>query len=218
MIRMQFVLHAGFGVADPNGAVNHAHDTQGLLFSAGGGSEEPGTAVAPSTPLAGETASTREQQLKAAYLVNFLNFIEWPSASNGPIVVCFAGADGVRAALEKGIESRRVGARALAVQRVTGADEVNGCGLLYLEAQQVTGSNGLLLRAVPAGVLTVSDSEAFVRDGGMIELFTESNRLRFKVNLANAQRAGLRISSSLLQLAASVMREVSMPAQEKISE
>jgi hypothetical protein len=53
-------------------------------------------------------------------------------------------------------------------------------------------------------VLTVSDAKAFIRNGGMIELFADSNRLRFNVNVGNAHRAGLRISASLLELAAAV--------------
>ncbi len=41
----------------------------------------------------------------------------------------------------------------------------------------------------------------------MIELFTENHRLRFLINVDNAQQAGLRISSDLLKLAAGVQRE-----------
>jgi hypothetical protein len=55
--------------------------------------------------------------------------------------------------------------------------------------------------------LTVSNAKNFARSGGMIELFTENNRLRFIINLENAKRAGLRINPSLLQLAASVYTE-----------
>jgi hypothetical protein len=53
----------------------------------------------------------------------------------------------------------------------------------------------------------VSDAKEFLRNGGIIELFTDENRLKFNINVDNAHRAGLRISSSLLQLAAAVEQE-----------
>ena len=53
-------------------------------------------------------------------------------------------------------------------------------------------------------MLTVSDGNGFAHSGGTIELFTQQNRLRFIINLENARHAGLRISSNLLQLAASI--------------
>jgi hypothetical protein len=56
-------------------------------------------------------------------------------------------------------------------------------------------------------VLTISDAKNFAANGGMIELFTENHRLRFRINARSAHRAGLRISSDLLKLAVGVHRE-----------
>jgi len=47
----------------------------------------------------------------------------------------------------------------------------------------------------------VGEMEGFALRGGMIELFTERNRVRFRVNLVAAKAANLRISSKLLELA-----------------
>jgi hypothetical protein len=55
-----------------------------------------------------------------------------------------------------------------------------------------------------SAVLAVGEEHDFIRKGGIIELFTENNRLRFNINLDNARRVGLKISSSLLQLATRV--------------
>jgi hypothetical protein len=61
--------------------------------------------------------------------------------------------------------------------------------------------------ACERATLTISDAKGFAANGGMIELFTENHRLRFLINVHNAQRTGLRISSDLLKLAAGVQRE-----------
>jgi hypothetical protein len=53
-------------------------------------------------------------------------------------------------------------------------------------------------------VLTVSDDAQFLEAGGMIQLREVRGRIRFEINLAGAEKAGLRMSSQLLQLALSV--------------
>lgn len=150
-----------------------------------------------------EASAQREDRLKAAYLFNFVKFVEWPAAVAADVVtVCFVGAEGVHDALASGIENKRAGARRLAVRRLQDADSATGCNLLYLDATVVADSQRLPAKDLP--ILTVSDAEGFARNGGSIELFTDSNRLRFNVNIDTAQKAGLRISSSLLQLAAAI--------------
>lgn len=152
---------------------------------------------------ADDASARREDQLKAAYLFNFVKFVEWPGASLPDfLTVCFAGGDGVHEALAAGIESKQVGTRQLSVRQLRGSDPVTNCNVLYIEAA---------VRVPPHApelpILTVSDAKAFAQNGGIIELFTDNNRLRFSINVDNAQRAGLRVSSSLLQLAASVEKD-----------
>ena len=55
-------------------------------------------------------------------------------------------------------------------------------------------------------VLTVGDQNGFVQAGGMIGLRVEDSRVRFDVNLAAAQRAGLTLNSQMLKLAGQVLK------------
>jgi hypothetical protein len=145
----------------------------------------------------------REDQFKAAYLFNFVKFVDWPaSAPVDTLTVCFLGGDGVLEALASGIETKRVGARKLSVRQLEQPPTVAGCEVLYADAASVDHSLSIGLP-----VLTVSDAPGFATNGGMIELFTENHRLRFVINVGHVHRAGLRISSDLLKLAASVQRE-----------
>ena len=53
-------------------------------------------------------------------------------------------------------------------------------------------------------VLTIGESPDFLREGGIINLLLVGRRVRFEVNPDAAARAGLRLSSQLLQLAVAV--------------
>ena len=151
--------------------------------------------------IADEAATRREDQLKAGYVFNFVKFVEWPTSVPADVLtVCFAGAEGVHDALALGIENKRVGSRRLSVRRLQDAKAASGCNVLYLAAAVAPDGPP----TVEPTVLTVSDAKGFARNAGIIELFTVNNRLRFSINVDNAQQAGLRISSSLLQLAATV--------------
>jgi hypothetical protein len=169
-------------------------------------------AVAACAVSAESPAPQRLDRLKAGYLVNFVKFIEWPaSAPANELTLCFIGAEGVLNALPADLSDRLVAGRRLIVRELKPDELSTGCGVLYVDRTAATPHASVMQTpTLPgAGVLTVSDDANFIRQGGVIELFTEDNRLRFNINVQNAQRAGLKISSALLQLASSVDREAS---------
>jgi hypothetical protein len=153
----------------------------------------------------------RADLLKAGYLLNFVKFTEWPpSVSQNTLLICVMGASGLHAALTHDAGERHVGARKIELREVTQPSAIEGCSVLYVDANLPAGeATSVSAAARSAPMLTVSDRKDFVRQGGVIGVFTEDNRLRFNVNVENAKRAGLRISSALLELASGVERDAS---------
>jgi hypothetical protein len=152
-----------------------------------------------------EDSPSRLDQLIAGYVLNFTKFVEWPESSRSEdLTICVAGNPGLYDALLSGAANTSVGSRHVAVRRVEDVPSARGCHVLYLEPVSPVRVAQL---TTSAPILTVSDGNGFAHAGGTIELFTQQNRLRFIINLENARRAGLRISSNLLQLAASVEGE-----------
>ena len=158
----------------------------------------------PASVAAAEDA--RADQIKAAYLFNFVKFVEWPAgALHEAIEICFAGAPGVHKSLQGAAGDKRIGSRRVAVRALTNVESLGSCAVVYIAEDAATNEQLLVQARVTS--LTVSDAANFTRRGGAIQLFTEENRLRFVVNVENARRAGLRISSNLLKLASNVEQD-----------
>jgi hypothetical protein len=155
---------------------------------------------------AAEPAATRADRFKAAYLFNFVKFVEWPDGMpQDQLLVCFLGGHGVFEALLDDIHSKKAGTRQLTAREVDASSALGECGALYIDATMAPGVAALpSMRERP--ILTVSDARDFAVRDGIIAMFLEGNRLRFNINIDNAQKSGLRLRSDLLQLAASVER------------
>lgn len=161
----------------------------------------------PCGRLSADEAIARADQLTAAYLINFTQFVQWPATADNTLTICFLGGEGVHEALARAIASKKkVAGGALAVRSLERGAPLDGCKVLFIASTHWAAADRGP-RQSDAPVLTVSDASGFARDGGMIELFNEHNRLRFRINAGTAEAGGLQISSSLLQLAVSVERE-----------
>jgi hypothetical protein len=153
--------------------------------------------------MADETADNREAQLKAAYIFNFVKFVEWLARPpTDAIRVCFSGAPSVHGALAAATVDKEVSGRRIAVRSLGRGEPMDECEVLYIDGESAA------IEHVPVRVLTIGDAKDFTRGGGVIQLYTESNRLRFVVNVDNAKRAGLQVSSHLLKLATRVEQEL----------
>jgi hypothetical protein len=156
----------------------------------------------------GEPAA-KEYQVKAAFLYNFAKFVEWPSQSfpdaTTPITVGILGENPFGDELEKLAGGRRINGRTILVKQVQSAAAARGAHILFVSA----GEDGRFaaLKDGLGPVLTVGESDAFSRRGGMINFVFEGEKIRFEINVGQAEAAGLRISAQLQKLATRVWRK-----------
>ncbi len=142
-----------------------------------------------------------ERRVKAAFVSKFPQFVEWPDrvlAQRTAITICIASPDPFGADLQELVAGESVNGRAVVAHRLRPDESIERCHVLYLPAGV---AQPLLDKAAALPILTVSDERRFLDRGGVIALHTESGRVRFDVSMAAARRAGLRLSSQLLELA-----------------
>lgn len=155
--------------------------------------------------------ATREYQVKAVFLFNFAQFVEWPAPAfpdaATPITIGVLGDDPFGAALDEVVQGESVNGRAMAVRRYRRLEEVGPCHILYISESEIRRLGQITARLMNRAVLTVSDAEEAARHGVMIGLFTENNRIRLRINVEAARAAGLVISSKLLRPAVIVSGE-----------
>jgi hypothetical protein len=145
-----------------------------------------------------------EYQVKAAYLYNFVKYVQWPArAASGPISICIAGRTPLAAALTETIRGESVDNRTLAARTITEPDAA--CSVLFVADGVAAEPYLRAVRGTPT--LTVGESTDFLRQGGMIAFVLEDGKVRFDINIQAPERADLKISSRVLRLARAIDRE-----------
>ena len=145
-----------------------------------------------------------EYEVKAACLLNFTKFIEWPPAANQagtPFVICVLGQDPFGPVLDQIVEGEKVEDRPIVVRRISELTP-DPCSILFISKSEHDA--GRILSEVRQGVLTVGEMDGFLRLGGMIALVVENRRVRFDVDARAASRGGFKLSSRLLNVARTV--------------
>jgi hypothetical protein len=162
--------------------------------------------------------SLSEYQVKAAFLYNFAKFVEWPpnlfNDPRDPFVLCVAGDDPFGNLLDGIVLGKTANGHPLAVRRLRREQEARSCQILFVSSSERNRLRPVLKSLRGASVLTVGETDGFAQEGGMINLTLEDNRVHFEINVAAAERAGLKISSKLLSLARVVRQERSSRVRE----
>lgn len=136
-----------------------------------------------------------EYELKAALLRQLLNYVAWPSGT--PVGICVVGDDPFGDALDRAFADMRTRVRRLSANSA----ELGSCGLVFVAASEAAVLPPLLERLRASRALSVSDLPGFADDGGMIAMKTSARRVKLRIHLDRARRAGLHVDAKLLRLA-----------------
>lgn len=154
-----------------------------------------------------EEAGLPEYTVKAALLLNFARFTEWPedafASADAPLVLGVLGRDSFGAELEQLMAKQPVKNRRVEVRRLSSDQEISQCQVLFVAASERKRYREILGCVGTLPILTVGETDDFPEAGGVLQLFLkrESNTVKFIVNLDAAKPARLKFSASLLKLA-----------------
>lgn len=150
---------------------------------------------------AAQRTATAEDDIKAAFLFNFTQFVEWPAAdSQEPFRICVVADREFGAALDRIVSGETVGHRPIARSTPASPDAARGCQILFI-GRQDEGIERWLAAVKGLPVLVVGESSHAWSRGVHVNFVVENNRVKFDVNNDGATRAGLTISSKLLRVA-----------------
>ena len=168
-----------------------------------------------------------EYQIKAAFLYNFLKFVEWPKAkigeSNEPIIVSTIGQDVFQDAFDS-IKNKTLEGRKIVIKKFEGIEELQKADskkkyrqhsqieairkshLLFICPSEKIYIADILKSVKGHNILTVADTQSFLEAGGIINLMMEEKKVRFEINMVSAKEADIQIRSQLLRLAKKVIQ------------
>jgi hypothetical protein len=155
-----------------------------------------------------QAANFSEYELKAVWMLNFARFTEWPSNAfpnaQAPLVVGVMGKDPFGRALEKAFEGKTVQGRRLQIRRLPPDADTCECHILFVAASERRRMRLLMEHLKGQAILSVSESDEFLEQGGVVNFVLKDNAVRFEINVKAAQAARLSLDANLLKVALTV--------------
>lgn len=147
-----------------------------------------------------------EYDVKAAFVYNFLKFIDWPSRDTGDtasIRICIAGDLPGSGPLDR-LDGQEVIGKELVVSHLARITDVAQCQVLFIASSEARQLSTIMAAVKGSAILTIGDAEGFARRGVIINFIIQNKKVRFEINAEAARQAGLKISSKLMKLSSTV--------------
>lgn len=184
-----------------------------------------------------DSTPTREYQIKAAFIYNFIKFVDWPKEidkesearsadETESITIGIIGTNPFGKAFEA-VTKKKIHNRKVVLKHFGGfaknsaryrkddetryeykdADALKACHVLFVGSSESKYCKEIIDIVKDSSVLTIGETKDFLEDGGIVGFVTEEKKVRFGINLIAAGRAELKIRSKLLRLAKRVIKQ-----------
>lgn len=147
------------------------------------------------------SAQTSEYAVKAAFLVSFVKFMEWPQQGDTCVIAVF-GSNPFGSALDKAADSKSTHDRRIVVRQFR-PDQPIECNLLFVPQSESVRFERARSH-VGRGVIIVGEALGFAERLGHVNFIIENKRVAFEINRNTIRASGVTVSSRLLQLAKAV--------------
>ncbi|MBN1795143.1 MAG: YfiR family protein [Sedimentisphaerales bacterium] len=171
-----------------------------------------------------------EYDIKAAFLYNFIKFVDWPEEkipadTNQPFILGIIGEDLFKDSINI-IKGEKAKGRDIIIKyfkcehkseesnnqkHVLSSEQIEAfrkCHLLYICPSNEKQLPDIIKAVKGANVLTIGESKNFLEKGGIIQFVMEEDKVGFGANLKAAREQNLKLSSRLLKLARTIIKDL----------
>jgi hypothetical protein len=149
-----------------------------------------------------------EYAVKAAFLVNFTKFVEWPAGSfpdaKAPFVMGILGKDPFGKIIDAAVVGKKTGAREITLRRLEGTRGIEACHILFIASSEAGRREEIRRACAGKPILTVAEFPDFAETEGTVEFVKQDNKVRLEINIDNAREARLKVSANLLRIARTI--------------
>jgi hypothetical protein len=142
----------------------------------------------------------KEYKLKAAFIYNFIQYIDWSVTSPKEYVIGVIGASPIEEDLREIALTKTANDKKIIVHKFSSSDDLSSCNIIFIP-REASGSLETVLSRASKGTLVVSEKPGCGKQGSAINFVIVDNKLKFETNLKALNSAGLKASSQLLKLA-----------------
>jgi len=150
---------------------------------------------------------SRETLIKAAYLLKFPHYVQWPASSferqDSPLVIGVLGDGPVVRVLESRAPKATARGRKIVVRRFKSMDDYKPCHVLFVPATvDARTQTQAIAKTQKQPVLLVGERAGFATAGGAMNFYLDANRtIGFEINRDATLKHALKIDARLLRLA-----------------
>jgi hypothetical protein len=153
-----------------------------------------------------EETKRSEYEVKAAFIYNFLKFVEWPdkafATTGSSLNICIVGDDPFGNAI-KIYEGEKVRNKYIAIKN-TPFQGIKNCHVVFISRSEAEHLPHILKAIRGLHILSIGDTDTFEQEGVIINFSIVQQKVRFEIDVKAARRSGLSVSSKLLSLARTV--------------
>ena len=149
-------------------------------------------------------SSEVEYEVKAAFIHNFTQFIDWPPEAfeikDSSFRIGILGTGPIDIPLMN-LNGKKVQKRTLEISKIQNLSEADQYHVIFVNPSENGHMRSILQSLKNTGVLTIGDMPGFAEECGVINFYLKSGKVRFEINIEASHREKLKISSKLLRLA-----------------
>jgi hypothetical protein len=153
-------------------------------------------------PAQAQSQMVEVSQVRAAYLYNFVKFVEWPPVAyqsvDAPAVICIVGDARTSSVLELATLAKKANGRRVEARQPRSANEFKSCHVLFIGFSDKPRISAILRSVKDSNVLTIGQTDGFISLGGMINLVEKDGNIGLEIDPKATEEAGLKVSSRLL--------------------